>query len=196
MAQLITTRVCTAKRRRGDFMGIYSPADIAALLKVKETTLRKYSLLLEEVGYSFKRNAQKQRWYEDNDVIALQKFVSLKHNGDMSLKECAEAVWLLQKNVDITDALTVTHNATESDENVTALALRDEMVTLKDLIIKQNEHIMQLQKNLVEEKEQQKNRDELILKMLQDLQEQKENSPEELPAPKENQSFFKKLFKK
>lgn len=177
-------------------MGIYSPADIAALLKVKETTLRKYSLLLEEVGYSFKRNAQKQRWYEDNDVIALQKFVSLKHNGDMNLRECAEAVWLLQNNGDVTDALTVTHNATEGDGSVIALELRDEMTNLRELIVKQNEHIIQLQKDLAEEKEQQKNRDELILKMLQDLQIQKENSAEELPAPKENQSFFKKLFKK
>ena len=45
-------------------MAIYSPGDLAKLLQVKEATVRKYSLLLEGVGYKFKRNASGQRWYE------------------------------------------------------------------------------------------------------------------------------------
>ena len=43
------------------------------MLQVKESTLRK--LLLEECGYKFDRNDQKQRWYSDKDVIAFMIFL-------------------------------------------------------------------------------------------------------------------------
>src|SRR5690625_6727270 len=119
-------------------MKVYSPSDIASLLKVKESTLRKYSLLLENEGYSLQRNSQNQRWYSDNDVIALRKLVTLKNNGDMNLKECASAVYLWLKGDSVTQSLTVADNATER--------YADDITELRELIHKRSEeHTSELQ---------------------------------------------------
>ncbi|HLR71830.1 MAG TPA: hypothetical protein VK085_10435 [Pseudogracilibacillus sp.] len=51
-------------------MKVYSPHEVATQLDVRISTLRKYSILLENAGMTFQRNNQKQRWYSENDVIA------------------------------------------------------------------------------------------------------------------------------
>lgn len=63
-------------------MKVYSPSEIAELIDIKESTLRKYCLLLEKSGISFQRNNRGQRWYNDNDVIMLRKFMTLRNNSD------------------------------------------------------------------------------------------------------------------
>ncbi|WP_087973219.1 MerR family transcriptional regulator [Oceanobacillus rekensis] len=190
-------------------MKIYNPADIAELLGVKESTLRKYSILLENAGYQFKRNNQNQRWYNDNDVIALQKLVTLKNNGDMSLKECAEAVCLWARGNDVTQELTVTDNDTERYNN--------DFMELKEMVQKQNELLeshnkyqkmqMKLIKDLVQRLDQQESHMEIRLKerdklLMQTISERLETQ-KQIAAAKEaeteeqqKQGFFIRLFKR
>src|SRR5690625_337807 len=168
-------------------MKVYSPSDIASLLKVKESTLRKYSLLLENEGYSFQRNSQNQRWYSDNDVIALRKLVTLKNNGDMNLKECASAVYLWLKGDSVTQSLTVADNATER--------YADDITELRELIYKQTEMIGHLSNQIDKKKNYIDDRlnkhDEILMKSLRESLETKK-----LIAAKENKSFLKRLFNK
>lgn len=127
-------------------MKVYSPHEISELLGIRDSTLRKYSILLESNGYQFQRNKQNQRWYNDNDVIALRKLVTLKDNGDMSLKECAEAVCLWVKGEDVTQPSTVTHDGEQRHSNQVA-----DIGELKELIHKQNELIAELMQRLEKE---------------------------------------------
>ncbi len=170
-------------------MKIYSPADIAKLLNVKESTLRKYSILLENAGISFQRNSQNQRWYSDNDVIALQKLVTLKNNGDMSLKECSEAVYLWAKGGDITQGFTVTNNDVERYDS--------DMQELKEMVYKQNELIEQLSTRLDKQQDYISNkieqRDQHLMQLMNDISEQKK----EIAAGTENEKgFWSRLFNK
>lgn len=82
-------------------MAFHAPEDVAAVLKIKPSTLRKYSLLLESNGYTFQKNSQGHRWFSDTDIAALKKLITLKDSTDMSLEDSAQAVFLWAKGGDI-----------------------------------------------------------------------------------------------
>lgn len=71
---------------------LYSSADVATLLQIKESTLRKYCLFLMEEGYEFLTNEMGYRAYRDVDVVALRKLLELKTEGNMTLKQASKAV--------------------------------------------------------------------------------------------------------
>lgn len=181
-------------------MASYSPSDIAALLKVKESTLRKYSLLLEECGYRFDRNDQKQRWYSDKDVIAFQKLVAFKQNGDMNLKSCAEAVYLWSKGGDITEVSTDTHNGNQRHSSDITPAINQEIISMRELIEEQRDLIQSLYEKLEHQDASQKERDRLLLNSIEQLQLDLQQQREEqilLPPPQEEKtSLWNRLFKK
>ena len=161
-------------------MAIYNPADIAKLLNVKEPTVRKYSLLLEEVGYTFKRNASGQRWYEDKDVVALQKLVTFKHNGDMKLKDAAEAVFHWSKGENVTDPLPVTRNAITRNTSDITDDISPDMKALFELLEAQERRYM---KALEEMKQQQLDRDKVLLETIDALQQKIQEQQTQLNAP-------------
>lgn len=150
-------------------MAIYHPADIAKLLQVKEPTVRKYSLLLEEVGYTFKRNASGQRWYEDKDVIAFQKFITFKRNGDMKLKDAAEAVFHWSRGENVTDTLPATHNATGRNTSDITHDITSDAEMLAELLQGQERRYMQALQDM---QRQQQERDKLLLDTISELRQQ------------------------
>lgn len=188
-------------------MASYSPSDISTLLKVKESTLRKYSLLLEECGYEFDRNKQDQRWYNDKDVIAFQKLVAFKQNGGMNLKASAEAVYLWSKGGDVTGSDT-THvalqNETERYNSDMTPAIQQEMASMRDLLEDQKEVIQSLKEQIERQNSYQESRDRLLLDTIEQLKESVQEQREEqmlLAAtieekPQEKPGFFNRLFKK
>ena len=187
-------------------MASYSPSDISALLQVKESTLRKYSLLLEECGYKFDRNDQKQRWYSDKDVIAFQKLVTFKQNGDMNLKSCAEAVYLWSRGGDVTEVSSDTHNATGRHNSDMTPVIHQEMIGMRELIEEQRELIKSLYEQLERQDASQKERDRLLLNSIEQLQNDFQQQRDEhktveekkmLQGPEEEKpSFWNRLFKK
>ncbi len=178
--------------KRGERMKVYSPADIAKLLKVKESTLRKYSLLLEDVGYSFQKNSRKQRYYSDNDIIALRKLVTLKDSG-MTLDESVKGLilWLKgdeQESKDVALYQSETDSVIKSDNS--------DISELKDLIYKQNELIGELSERLDKQQvyinERLNKHDDLLMRSLDESLETKKL----IAATEEKQSFWSKIFRK
>ncbi|MGE6379523.1 DUF3967 domain-containing protein [Peribacillus muralis] len=86
---------------------IYSSNDVSTLLKIQESTLRKYALMLEENKYKFHKNEQGHRGYYDKDVIALKKLIELKKHPDMTLKQACIALMTWLSEEDKTDVDTV-----------------------------------------------------------------------------------------
>lgn len=60
------------------------PNDVCTLLSIKESTLRKYALLLKDAGYQFHVNDKGQRGYFSKDVIVIKRFLEIKNNRDMT----------------------------------------------------------------------------------------------------------------
>ena len=185
---------------------IYNPGDIADLLQIKESTLRKYALMFEKLGYRFQKNAQNQRWYTEQDVALFKKVISLKNNGDMDLKSSIEAAFLWSKGELIAENETVTRSAItlQSEGNSADIArIEFSIEELKDVVLKQNEKIEQLTKIVLEQQYYIKNELE-VLKTAQlekteigaAMIEQEENDDLEIMEIQEStkKGFFARIF--
>ena len=80
---------------------VYGSSDIADVLHIQESTLRKYCLLLEKSGYAFLKNEQGHRAFFDQDIIGLRKLMSLKNDADMTLEEAVKSVVAWKNGHDI-----------------------------------------------------------------------------------------------
>lgn len=80
---------------------VYGSSDVADVLQVQESTLRKYCLLLEKSGYEFLKNELGHRAFFDDDVIVLKKMISLKNDADMTLEEAVKSVIAWKNGNDI-----------------------------------------------------------------------------------------------
>lgn len=168
---------------------IYNAGDVAALLKVKESTLRKYSLILEEAGYSFYKNEHGQRGFYDRDVIALRRFVEIKNNPDMTLKQAANALMSWVKESDVTGVDT-TEVATQDSYNSRYI---EEITELKEVVNKQTEMIHTLMKRLDQQEERTNQRDKHLMESLREIQETKRLIA---AAAEEKKSLWQRLFSK
>ena len=136
-------------------MAFHAPEDIATVLNIKPSTLRKYSLLLEQSGYSFKKNAQGHRWYSDTDLMALRKFITLKDSSGMTLEDSADAVFLWSKTDSIARQATLskaTQDDTERHEaTVNELTIEERLLRL---IQHQQQTIDQMAQSIQKQEEQ------------------------------------------
>lgn len=76
------------------FQRTYWANDVAELLGISTSALRKWSLRLESQGYSFIRDEHDRRAYRDSDLVALRKMKEFLDNK-MSMENAAKAVYTL-----------------------------------------------------------------------------------------------------
>lgn len=67
-------------------------SEVASKLSIETVTLRKYSLALEKVGYTFLRNDGKNRDYTSNDLAALAELKHLIEKAGMGREAAAKVV--------------------------------------------------------------------------------------------------------
>lgn len=170
---------------------VYSPSDLSDVLKIKESTLRKYCLLLEEHGYEFSKNARGQRYYYDKDVITLRKFITLKDNG-MTLEESAAGVVLWHKgNEDNETSVALTN----TDTHNAMIRYISDMNEMKEMIQKQSEIIVMLNDKIDKQQEYINNHlEERDNKLMRALQESIETQ-KQIASENEKKGFWRKLFK-
>lgn len=87
----------------------YSGREVAELLGIGASTLRKWSMLLEQRGYWFLRDSQNRREYRQMDVAALQRFYRLTKDQLYPQEEAAHMI--------------VSHHSPEPARMETAVAL-------------------------------------------------------------------------
>jgi DNA-binding transcriptional MerR regulator len=165
---------------------LMNPSDVCTLLGIKESTLRKYALILKDAGYQFHVNDKGQRGYFQNDVIVLKRFMEIKQSSDMTLEQAAEAVmaWVQQSNV----AVRVTEKKQESER------YNDDIQALKEMVAKQNGLLKELMMRLDQQQkyieESLKKRDELLMQSLKESMETRKL----IAAAKEEEKEKKKGF--
>ena len=71
---------------------IYSPKEMAKLLGIADTTVRKYSQELEKAGYHISKNEHGHRGYYDKDIIVFKQIMEIAKHPDMSLENTIKAV--------------------------------------------------------------------------------------------------------
>lgn len=116
---------------------IYSPGDVAKILGVQDSTLRKYSRSLEDLGYTFQKNTQNQRWYNDKDVTVFRKVIALKESDGISLQAALEGAFLWVRGGEIAPAQT----AAAVIETEKGADVSEMMEELKGMILAQGKQI-------------------------------------------------------
>src|SRR5690606_41940610 len=62
---------------RMNFDGVYSPKDMAKILDIGDSTLRKWCIALEENDLFFARTENNKRLFTDQDIVILKTFRDL-----------------------------------------------------------------------------------------------------------------------
>jgi transposase-like protein len=70
----------------------YWSKEVADLLGIGSSTLRKWCIQLEERGYKFLRDAQERRAFTERDVMALRSFRELTRDKGVTLENAADVV--------------------------------------------------------------------------------------------------------
>lgn len=70
----------------------YTGKEVASMLGIGASTLRKWSMLLEQHGYWFLRDSQNRREYRQIDVAALQRFYRLTKDQLFPQEEAAHMI--------------------------------------------------------------------------------------------------------
>lgn len=124
---------------------VYNSSDVAVTLKIQESTLRKYCLLLEKHGYEILKNESGHRAFFDSDIIVLKKLIEFKSNSDMTLEQATKAVVSWKKGNVITDRDTtnLSYVARYND-------LLDEFKSFKEQQFQHNEELQDFAKQQVE----------------------------------------------
>lgn len=160
---------------------LLTPAEVATSLGIGVSTLRKYSLQLEENGMTFKRNTQNSRQYEESDVITLQRMITLMKADNVTVENAAYAVAsnIHSDSSETTDNVAI-HNAKERHNDDVAGVTLNEIRELKDTIKHQTETIEGFR--VAQEK-----RDAYFVQILEDLNGQIQHLKEQqtLPEPEE-----------
>lgn len=156
---------------------VYNPGDVAEQLGIKESTLRKYSLLLEKYGYEFNKNDRGQRGYTDSDIIVLRRVMDLK-SGGMTLEKAVLTVssWVKNKQITCGDMVPERYNNRDMEE-------------LKELILELNNKLDQQQVYI----EQRLNEhDKLLTQVMRESLETRKL----IAAAEEKRPWYKRLFRK
>lgn len=108
-----------------EFERTYWANDVAELLGISTSALRKWSLRLEAEGYHFIRDDNDRRAYRESDIIALRKLQEFLANK-MSLENAAKAVSTIHSSkIENTPGTSiVTAEKDRSDERYLALEQR------------------------------------------------------------------------
>lgn len=174
---------------------IYSSSNVATLLNIQESTLRKYCILLEKAGYHFHKNEFGHRGFYDKDVITLRKMIDIKKHPDMTVEQACNAVmvWVKQGRETKADTPDLSENKRYNERD----SLEELKKEFQDYKMQQEEFQKELINQLNNQTQYIKNlledRDKRLLQSIRETQEaQKQiaSAEEQKEEPKEKRKWY------
>jgi DNA-binding transcriptional MerR regulator len=144
----------------------YFGSEVASTLKIGSSTLRKYSLALEEQGYVFDRGMNNSRIFYQKDVAMIQRIMNAMNKKNITLEQ---AIKLAISSVpeDIV-ATAVMDKQTESSIGVAMLERLERLEKINLELVKRLEE----QQRMLQERDTK--RDEQLITVLREVQESKQ----------------------
>lgn len=173
---------------------VYWAHQVAEKLNIQPSTLRKWSLILEEKGYDFHRNENDRRGYFEEDLKALVEYKNLTKKKNINLEHAAEIIVKKFKSEPKDPEKTSVVGFESSTKK-----LEDKLEELTEYVKKQDQFNQELLRRLEKQQDFISNsiieRDKILLETIKEMQERKrlESASIEEETPKE--SFWKRLFK-
>lgn len=156
-------------------MTVLSPAEVCKELGIQDSTLRKYSLLLDKEGVSFERYKNNRRKYTETHVITLKRTLELMHNDDMTLETAIKQACKELKANPVIEEKTVSEVPLQrNNDDATALLIKE---------------IREMKQQLTDQEKRQKERDLMFVEALEELQgeiRELKNQQQLLTSPKDD----------
>jgi hypothetical protein len=181
---------------------VYWTAEVADMVGIGTSTIRKYALALEAKGYNIQRNDKQQRAFTKKDVAALKRIVELTQAGVMTLDSAVNTVIAEFTEVDPSEEQ---KNGDIDDEKIYSA---NDVAAILEHVKKQDERLDRIERfnrELITRLDEQTNyitesinkRDDQITSAIRELQDTKRliatSTEEKTEQPK---GFLSKLFGK
>ncbi len=194
-----------------------TPAQVAELLGVGTTALKKYALLLEQHGHAVGRNDKNHRYYTGTDIGIIKAMLVLNRSKGVQLERAADIVTSIDTDIEAIlgsgDTETDTHNTeltvTTTQDGVSS-ALIAAFVTQQQELFRNMEKMMseyqaEISTQLLEQVERFDKQEEKLDKQTKQIEDQskilseqaktiKEMQKQIEDIPKAKHSFWSKFF--
>ena len=170
----------------------YSPKEVAALLDVGDSTLRKWCLAIEEEGFLFSRTDKNRRVFFDRDIVLFKEFKNLVQVQFLSMKNASMIVVSKHEGNAFEQKNTKNAVLDNRSNNDKIEQMANDIEQLKDLN-KQLLNKLDEQQKYIEERLNK--RDSLLIESLREAKETKQLLYEKQEQEKKKY-FWSKLFNK
>ncbi|MGR6342602.1 DUF3967 domain-containing protein [Priestia megaterium] len=180
----------------------YWSKEVADVLQVAGSTMRKWCLALEDKGYKFDRGANNSRVFYNQDILALRRLKELVQDKKMALDTSVSLVLSTfegdRRTRGVHEENTVTKDVTVSNASAHEHVLLSKVLDRLEQMEEFNRSLAtQLEQRDKYIQEQLHKRDEDITKALREMMETKKLIAASEEAKKEEQkSFWQRLFGK
>ncbi|PGW78311.1 DUF3967 domain-containing protein [Bacillus thuringiensis] len=169
----------------------YWGSEVAKNLGIGSSTLRKYCLALEEVGYPFERGSNNSRIFYHKDVATIERLVTAMNKKNVTLEQ---AINLAMTSVEGNEVATVATDGVADTEQIKALSERIERLEQLNLELIQR---LDQQSKLLQETDAQRiireeQRDVQLMQVLREIQDSKRL----IAASEQKKSLWGRLFGK
>ncbi|TKI78632.1 DUF3967 domain-containing protein [Bacillus mycoides] len=169
----------------------YWGSEVAKNLGIGSSTLRKYCLALEEVGYPFERGNNNSRIFYHKDVATIERLVTVMNKKNVTLEQ---AINLAMTSTEENEIATVATDSVATTEHIKTLTERIERLEQLNLELIQR---LDQQSKILKETDAQRiireeQRDIQLMHVLREIQDSKRL----ITASEQKKSFWSRLFDK
>lgn len=177
----------------------YTASEVADLLQVSGSTLRKWCIALENEGYNFVRGNNDQRFFTDQNIIVLKRLKHLIQDRKITVSDSVKTVISMIDTESRTAG--VRDEQPSGEQDLTAFVERSEYREIIERLDKQEQFNRLLLEKLEEQQRYIDNslnrRDEqLMLAIRQSMETQKQLAIAETIEKEQSKSWWKRLFNK
>ncbi|MED0982997.1 DUF3967 domain-containing protein [Bacillus paramycoides] len=170
---------------------IYWGSEVAKKLGIGSSTLRKYCLALEEVGYFFERGNNNSRIFYHKDIATIERLVAATNKKNITLEQAINLVITSVTENGVAAAVT---DSVADSEHIKALRERIERLEQFNLELiqrldRQSEILQETNNQRIMKEEQ---RDVQLMQVLKEIQDSKRL----IVASEQKKSFWIRLFGK
>ena len=176
---------------------ILTSTQIREQLELKPSTFRKYQDILENVGYTIKKNSRGHRQYSNYDVLIFEKLIELSKHDGMTLEKSARLIKEQTNRLIPHTDMIVEEKSINLTEHLIQRNNEHQLQTIEKLM---NEMEERLSKKMdLQHKEVLKQREKQTSLLMQEWREQRKQDQQlllETAATQEKNSLLKKVSEK
>ncbi|ALC55294.1 MULTISPECIES: DUF3967 domain-containing protein [Bacillus cereus group] len=169
----------------------YWGSEVAKNLGIGSSTLRKYCLALEEVGYPFERGNNNSRIFYHKDVATIERLVTAMNKKNVTLEQAINLAITSTEENEIATVVTDSVADTEDIKGLTERIERLEQLNL-ELIQRLDQQSKLLQETDAQRIIREEQRDIQLMQVLREIQDSKRL----IAASEQKKSLWSRLFGK